>query len=212
MLCVSIAEKNIQSVLDKIKTYEMAEIRIDALHNSSLEKIEEIFSSHKNLIATFRPNGKENVFRIDTLVKAIQSGAAYVDIELETEIKSIEKIFKIAKNNNCKLIISYHNFKETPSIETLENVVKKCFKLGAHIAKIAVTVNNKKDNSLINSLYTKFDNIVAIGMGNLGKISRLSSILCGAPFTFVCEGEKNTAPGQITYKNFNKILKLLENE
>jgi len=212
MLCVSISEKTKDSVIEKIKNIEMAEIRIEELTNVNSSIVKEIFSAHNNLIATFRPNKTEENKRVELLIHAIENGAAYVDIEIESNITSINKIIQTAKNNNCKIIISYHNYNETPLLIYLEKIVKKCFDLGADIAKVAIKVNKTKDNVTIISLYSKFNNILAIGMGKIGKISRIASIYCGAPFTFVSYKNQKTAPGQISYNNFEKILKLIDND
>ncbi|MEZ4908279.1 MAG: type I 3-dehydroquinate dehydratase [Saprospiraceae bacterium] len=51
--CLSVGNKNFNSVLNIIPKYEMAEIRLDLCHFSYIQ-IEELFKSHKNLMATFR--------------------------------------------------------------------------------------------------------------------------------------------------------------
>jgi 3-dehydroquinate dehydratase type I len=212
MLCVSIANSSEISVIETIKKYPMAEVRLDALNTLNSRIIREIFSSHDNLIATLRPCKIEEKDRINLLIEAVNFGAKYVDIEIETDISLINKIQNAVNKNNCKLIISYHNYKKTPTKEKLTSIVDECKKLNADIVKIATFINKKEDNATILSLYGIYKNIIAIGMGNSGKITRVASVLCGAPFTFAAENNKLTAPGQLNIETFKTIYSYLKNE
>jgi len=212
MLCVSVAKSDKNLVIETIKKHKMAEVRLDALNTVTKTTVKEIFSSHNNLIATFRPGKINEKERINLLIEAVNFGAKFVDIEIETDFESIAKIEKATKNNDCKLIISYHNYKETPNTDKLMNIVEKCKKLNADIVKIATFINKEEDNSTIISLYSIYKNIVAIGMGEKGKITRIASVLCGSPFTFVSENNNKTAPGQIDINTFKTIYNFLKNE
>ncbi len=212
MLCVSVAKSDKNLVIETIKKHKMAEVRLDALNTVTKTTVKEIFSSHNNLIATFRPGKINEKERINLLIEAVNFGAKFVDIEIETDFESIAKIEKATKNNDCKLIISYHNYKETPNTDKLINIVEKCKKLNADIVKIATFINKEEDNSTVISLYSIYKNIVAIGMGEKGKITRIASVFCGSPFTFVSENNNKTAPGQIDINTFKTIYNFLKNE
>jgi len=65
-------------------------------------------------------------------------------------------------------------------------------------------------NLVLNAIrFTKdFGNIVAFGMGKLGRVSRLASLYCGAAFTYVAaDSGQATAPGQFTRSEMEQLLK-----
>jgi 3-dehydroquinate dehydratase-1 len=75
------------------------------------------------------------------------------------------------------------------------------------MAKIATHVNVNRDNSKILSLYKAPGRLVAIGMGDLGRISRIVAPFLGAEFTYASLNEDvATAPGQISYEKLNKFI------
>jgi 3-dehydroquinate dehydratase-1 len=82
--------------------------------------------------------------------------------------------------------------------------------MGADIAKLATFSKSKADNARLLSLYSNDKPIVALGMGETGKITRLMAPLLGAEFTFAAMDDgQPTAPGQITYSNMKEILNKL---
>ena len=188
----------------------MAEIRIDMAQFDELA-VRTVFSkSTKPLIATCRPELVLDAKRIKLLKVAIESGAAYVDIEIESSIEFKQDIISHAKKNDCKIIISYHNYENTPSSNELHAIIDSCFDSGAHIAKIATTAQSTSDSARILGLYSHYNSLVALAMGEKGKITRVANISLGSPFTFAAiSDDKKTAPGQLTVaemKQFNGLL------
>jgi 3-dehydroquinate dehydratase-1 len=211
MICVSLAEKNTDVCLEVLAKVDMAEIRID-LAECSDEDIMKIFSARKKLIATCRPGKYTLSERIHKLKLAIESGATFVDIEYEAEDDFRNELMEFAHARQCDVIISYHNYERTPELDELEKIMHKCFELGADIAKIATLVRVNRDNSKILSLYKAPGRLVAIGMGQLGKISRIVAPFLGAEFTYAALTDDSiTAPGQISYDKLNKyILEIMQ--
>ena len=187
MICLSISEPSLDKILEFIGKAEMAEIRLDLMDLSDLE-IEKVFSQPVKLIATCRQGKFNDEERKMKLIKAMQSGASYVDIEIESSSEFKNEIKKIAKAHKCKLIISFHDFDKTPSTEELNIIVGNCFTEGADIAKIACKANTENDAVRILSLYINHKNLVALGMGEKGMITRVASLLLGAPFSFASIG------------------------
>ena len=108
------------------------------------------------------------------------------------------------------MIISYHNFENVPWLGELYDIIDRAKSWGADKVKIACNVPNQESNSALLSLYCERDNIIAFGMGRLGKISRLASLWCGAEFTYVASdyGEP-TAPGQLTISQMRQAVDAL---
>lgn len=211
MICVSLAEKDPDVCIEILKKVEMAEIRID-LAEFSDDSIRKIFSTQNKLIATCRPGKYSQSDRIRKLKLAIGSGATFVDIEYEADEEFKNSLISFAHERECDVIISYHNYEMTPELDELETIMHSCFEMGADMAKLATMVNVNRDNSKILSLYKAPGRLVAIGMGELGKISRIVAPFLGAEFTYASLNDENaTAPGQISYKRLNKyILEIMQ--
>jgi 3-dehydroquinate dehydratase-1 len=184
----------------------MAEIRID-LTEFSNEEIRKIFSMGKKLIATCRPGKIRDEERMEILKVAIEAGATYVDIEYEAPQHHKNDLIEYAHRHQCDVIISYHNYDRTPELDELEKIVHDCYMQGADLAKVATHVNVNRDNSKILSLYKAPGRLVAIGMGDLGRISRIVAPFLGAEFTYASLNDgAATAPGQINYEKLNQFI------
>jgi 3-dehydroquinate dehydratase type I len=210
MLCISIDEKGKKQIMHLIKNAEMAEIRLEK-EKLSIDDIIEIFGSHNNLIATCRPCAElSDSKRKEILTTAIDAGAKWIDIEIESNKKYTEYLTKYAKTHNCKVIISYHNYKITPDNIEIKKIIDICKSMGADLVKIATFVNKQQDVARILGLYAENNNILVLGMGNLGKITRIAALKLGAPFTFVSiNQDRETAPGQLSENEMKKILTVI---
>jgi 3-dehydroquinate dehydratase type I len=209
MICISIPEKNSEACLALIKTADMAEIRIDMAEFDE-STVRSVFSkAGKPLIATCRPELVENTKRIALLKAAIEAGATYIDIEIEASNEIKQELIQHAKSYDCKIIISYHNYENTPNTNELHAIIDSCFEAGADIAKIATTAQNSSDSARILGLYAQYTSLVALAMGEAGKITRVANTFLGSPFTFAAISEKQkTAPGQLTVAELKVFQKL----
>jgi 3-dehydroquinate dehydratase I len=212
MVCVSYTDPDYQSCLNAVKEDSFAEIRMDTMTLNS-QQVTTIFSLPCKLIATFRPCEKyDEKQRLEFLKTAIQSGAAYVDVEIEAPDTYRKELIKFAQLHKTQVIISYHHFTETPALQDLHEITDRCFKYGADIAKIVTTINNKQDIANVMALYSTYKNIVAFGMGEQGKISRVLAPLLGASYTYAAPDNGNAAaPGQIPRHTMEKYISLLRN-
>jgi 3-dehydroquinate dehydratase type I len=199
MICVSLSEVDSDKCLELIRKYKFAEVRLDLVSYTSVE-IEKIFSSEAKLIATCRACKLNDDERIAILAKSIQSGATYVDIEYESDSQYRETLIKTAKKYGTRIIISYHNYIETPDQEMLYEIIEKSVNWGADIVKIAAMSKSVQDNARILGLYSNKRSLVAFCMGHQGVFTRLASLFLGAEFTFAAPDEGTiTAPGQMKY-------------
>ncbi len=208
-ICVSIGDLSYNEIAEQLKRIDFAEIRLDLL-NITEQELKSIFESHSNLIATCRKTNLTDKKRIESLSNALRWGAAYVDIELELESKFRKPIVELAHQLNKKVIISYHNFKETPDKKELHKIIKHAIKNGGDYVKVACKVASSEDSARILGLYADFSNVIAIGMGSGGIITRVTAPLMGAPFTYASLPGKETAPGQLDENQLSTIINLLE--
>jgi 3-dehydroquinate dehydratase I len=213
MICVSIAKKDAKACIRALSGCEFAEVRIDALENPSENDVAGIFSAKPGMLATCRPGKIAEDARMALLLRAIDSGAGFVDVELEAGENFRRGIILRAKERGCKVIISHHDYSETPSAAMLESIALACIAKGADIAKIACAANSMQDSARLLGLLGKEGvqgRLVVVGMGEAGKITRVAAPLLGSPFTFasLTKGEK-TADGQIDAKTLKKIMEVI---
>lgn len=209
MICSCIGSGSIEDIELIISQSAYAELRLDML-NLTLEETEGLFRRYNNLIATYRGDDYRSSVRKQSLKTAIRAGAAFVDIETEAPEDYLEELIRDTADTGCKVIVSYHNFENTPDFEELSEIAETCLNQGGEIAKIAVTANSEADAAKLMSLYPyirKKGDLIAVAMGKTGTITRVAAPLLGAPFTFaVPEGSVPTAPGQLGYKEISDIL------
>lgn len=211
MICVSIAGVNADEACRIIRANELSEVRLDMIDFTESD-LERIFSSGKT-VATYRPvQNLDNSKRKEILKAAIKYGATYVDIEVENSDQFKSELKDAASQKSCKTIVSYHDYEKTPVMRELEQLISWCFERGADLAKIACRVDSTADAARLLSLYSLGKPVISIGMGELGRITRVAAPLLGAPFTYASlDSTRETAPGQIDSVTLAKIIDLIRN-
>lgn len=210
MICVSIAEPTLNDCLAALKGLELAEVRIDKT-GLSLADIKQLFAEPVKLVATCRPGSRSEDERLAVLLAAVAAGAAYVDIEIDSATPFREAVLAAARVKNSQVIISYHNFTETPLKHYLLQIIEECFDLGGNIAKVICRVQNPQDCVRILSLYESRKNVIALGMGELGAITRIAAPFLGAPLTYASLAPgKETAEGQPDLETLEAVMKFLK--
>ncbi len=140
-------------------------------------------------------------FAENQLLKAIEAGAKYVDLEVEAPPMMGRKIRQACQQYGSMLIRSYHDFAGTPPEATLLSTLEKSRRFGGEVVKIVTTATCKADADRVMALYREAEpgTLVAFCMGPEGRESRLEALRQGAPFTYAClTPEEATAPGQWT--------------
>ena len=217
MICTTIQNKTAEQILEALEQCEMAEIRLDSCVLSARET-EEVFTSDVPLVATCRiaevmknepllqdlPEAAREVKAMmlaeKRLVRAIEAGARYVDVEIEAPKQMSKRVRSAAHENGTIFIRSYHDFEGTGSLESLKNVVEKCTYHGADLVKVVTTAHTEEDVQTVMSLYghcAANGGLIAFCMGEAGRKSRLDCLKYGAPYTYsALTAEESAAPGQ----------------
>ncbi len=221
MICTSIRNKSLEEVLTIMDDpfVEMAEIRAD-LCNFSQEDLQELIETcEKPLLIschvdpTLRGEEKFNRWEAvkDLLLAAIESGASFVDLDLNAPAHVSQEIQKKCKNSGTRLIRSLHDYEKTPDTTLIRQAILRCFRYGADIAKIACKANSAEDVARLQGFYETLleDNraiqasqLVLISMGELGSQARVDCLRYGAPFTFASYDEP-TAEGQLNFEQMH---------
>ena len=209
MICVSIAEETPAGCLAALKDLPFCEVRMDRMRLTAAD-VRAIFSRHRNLIATCSPGVFPGDHRKMLLLEAIRAGAAFVDVEVDAPSGYREEIMECAHAGGCAIIVSFHDYSATPGREELAATVSACFNVGADIAKIACMVLKDADNARLLGLLDDARKIVVVGMGAMGRITRMVAPLLGSPFTFACRAlGRETADGQIDHEMLGAVLRAL---
>jgi len=202
-LCVSGEYKECS---EQIKHSNFVEFRLDLCVLTKEERLI-LYRKQNYFIATCRADDQTTYKR---LKEAILNGATYIDVDIRRSEGLIVKLKELTITHGCKLIISYHNYIETPTFEALCDIYNTAQKHEPDLVKICTTVHSLKDNATILSLYQRFNNIIAFGMGEIGKITRLASLYCGAPYTYCSTFQEfSTAKGQLTITKLEALNGLL---
>ena len=218
MICTTIQNKTAEQILEALEHCEMAEIRMDRCELSARDT-ENVFTSDVPLVATCRiaevaqnepslqgltdsaRDIKAMQIAEKRLVRAIEAGARYVDVEIEAQKQMSKRVRSAAHENGTIFIRSYHDFEGTDSYEALKALVEKCKYHGADIVKLVTTAHSEEDVERVMSLYewAKSENIdlIAFCMGEAGRQSRLDCLKYGAPYTYAAlSADEAAAPGQ----------------
>lgn len=205
-ICVSFSQPDVEQFLSEYPEVELIELRMDLMHLAD-EQIIRLFSLPVKKIAVCRPHEPySEAQRLVLLKKAVSAGADYVDIEIENNPAFIATIKEYIESFDCKLILSYHNYEETPSDKVLFDIVEACKRHAPHLIKIATTVAGEEDNHRLKVLYRLSDSLIIIGMGEKGRITRIKACEWGAPFTYAAPSSSGlTAPGQLSYQEMKAL-------
>ena len=227
MICTTIQNKTAEQILEALEQCEMAEIRLDSCVLSARET-EDVFTSDVPLVATCRiaevmknepslqdlpemtREVKAMMLAEKRLVRAIEAGARYVDVEIEAPKQMSKRVRSAAHENGTIFIRSYHDFEGTGSLESLKNVVEKCTYHGADLVKVVTTAHSEEDVKTVMSLYghcAANGGLVAFCMGEAGRQSRLECLKYGAPYTYsALTAEEFAAPGQWPVAEMRKAV------
>ena len=208
MICISIQKTTFEETLALLESpaVEMAELRLD-LSDYTVREVERLCSLPVPVIATCRYAVAGAERTEEQLSAAICAGAAFTDIELEMPKALSVRLCEQARGHGCRVIRSWHDFKGTPGIETLEAKVRECLAGGGDIVKVVTMALSPEDSAKVLSLYSDEvsagleGRLVAFAMGEAGRQSRIASLGLGAPFTYACMDGRPTAPGQPEARN-----------
>lgn len=141
------------------------------------------------------------------LYEAALKNLAAVDVELGSKI--VKQVCAMAKKRRKCCIVSFHDFKKTPSLSTLRRIAQKAQRLGS-VVKIVTMLRNRADVDTLRQLLTfKWKKpICVMGMGDLGKETRLLFPTLGSCLTYGYL-DKPAAPGQLSAARIVERLRKL---
>ena len=229
MICIPIVATTTEAAaaqMEKVAPQaDVLELRIDQIKDVDLNRLINGKQTGKQILVTNRRKEEGGSFsggereRVALLKDAVALGTDYVDIEAGTEKHLMgELVAQIEKHHHrTKWIISSHDFSGTPSDEALRKRFDACSRMGSDIVKIVTHAQAMEDNlrvlGLIPYARNKGRAIIALCMGEQGKISRVMAPLLGAYWSYASlEKGAESAPGQLTAEEMRLIYSLLGTE
>lgn len=153
--------------------------------------------------------------RLELIIAATESGNVdIVDVEMCNDEEFITSVKQNTAAHGVKLILSQHDFSETPEVGAIIGTLIKAEAMGADIAKLAAMPKVHADVLNLISATNRARNesvgvpMITISMGSAGKISRLAGGLFGSDITFAV-GSQSSAPGQMPIEDLRSAMALL---
>jgi len=213
--CASVAEKTPkrvkQTLAKALKKSDYAEIRFDFLNpNLVPDALQQIKKDLRKCVCTLRPVSEGGKFsgseknRISIMKLIAEYNPFLLDVELNTLSKN-KNLRRYLKNTGTDILVSWHNFKQTPSNSALKKKLTQMKKISNNI-KIVTMAKSINDATQVLSLYKNNNTkLIAFSMGNYGRISRILCLFLGSPYTYASLG-KPIAPGQFSVDEVKSIF------
>lgn len=209
--------------------YDLVELRVDHFddveHHTEvlelLETVREELPDDVPVLFTFRSKPEGGARDIDArdyeslLRLAIHSGLVdAVDVEMFTELGSLERLVNGAHEAGVAVIMSSHDFERTPPVAQIVARLTLQQDLGADVVKIAVMPNTPGDVLTLLQATAEFTSTRAVrpaitmSMGPLGVVTRFAGETFGSCATFGSAGTAS-APGQVDAHELRAVLQLV---
>jgi 3-dehydroquinate dehydratase I len=191
---------------------DLFELRLDALFAGKEEIKAAIGDLQAPLIITARHprEGGSNQLsarKRRALLLRFLPHAAYVDIELRAA-GPFAPILEEARAKSIRTIVSFHDFNETPSRLRLDEIGRIAQSLGADLLKIATRTDTFAQLTRLLDFFQRERlemKIAAMGVGCLGRISRLEFAKCGSVLNYAHLGRPQS-DGQLSITQLRRAL------
>jgi 3-dehydroquinate dehydratase / shikimate dehydrogenase len=203
-ICVSLTEETMAGLMDRMEELagiaDLFEIRADLVLDLDLLTLMRVKT--KPLLLTCLPVVEGGRWQDDDpqrrlmLLEAVKRGFDYVDVNFRSKYLDV-----MMEKSGRGLVVSYHDLDGTPAdLDSLYGQMADC---GADVVKIAVSPHSVSDVGRLLGFARRVAQrggppLIALAMGPLGVITRVTAGRYGAPFTFASAAEgAEAAPGQI---------------
>jgi len=191
---------------------DLFELRLDRLADIA-DSVEEVLPKlRRPLIITARDprEGGANKLRLrqrrDLLARFLDH-ADYVDVELRSA-SALLLSFDLARNNHIRRIISFHNFRSTPSKRILAAKAREAQSHGADIFKVATRTDTPVELERLVDFMTSHRLNLALavmGIGKLGAISRVLLARAGSALIYAAAGAGSDVEGQLSLEQLRAL-------
>ncbi len=190
---------------------DLVELRLDMIDLPAAELHAHAASVSLPLLITARHpdeggHGNLNSARRTSLLESYLDLATMMDIELRSAF-DLHPLIKKAKSRRVAVIGSFHDFNGTPSEDVLQGAIDMALQFQFDAVKIATILHNPGDLARLIKLLdgTRRLPVSVMGMGPLGRVSRIVLARCGSVLNYGHLGESNAA-GQWPARKLKELL------
>lgn len=169
---------------------DVVEVRLDALAAHPLALDRAISRISLPILLTARHPSEGGSGRMDAssrrhVLSTFLPRAAVIDVELRS-IHTMAAVLREASELGLVRIVSFHDFNGTPSLRKLRHLVAAARKTGADIVKVATALRGPRDLAVLLELQASARGapLAVMGMGPLGKVSRLVLAAAGSRLNY----------------------------
>jgi 3-dehydroquinate dehydratase-1 len=191
---------------------DLFELRLDRLAGMA-DEVEKVLPRLRTpLIITARHpdeggSGRLSLGRRRALLSRFLTHADYLDIELRSA-GALRALLAIAKTKKVRRIISFHDFKSTPSARLLVVKAHNAKALRADIFKVATRTDTPTELGRLLEFITKNRvnvRLAVMGIGGLGAISRVLLTRAGSFLIYASLGPATDVEGQLSLEQIRAL-------
>jgi 3-dehydroquinate dehydratase-1 len=191
---------------------DLFELRLDHLIGIEHELERKISMLRRPIIIAARHPDEGGAHNLPTqqrrdLLTRFLSGAQYVDVEL-LAAKDLEKVLDLARSENVRRIISFHDFASTPNLGRLRAKAGAAKLFRPDIFKLATRTDTPAQLARLLDFIAEQHPAVAVsamGIGKLGAISRILLAQCGSALVYASV-DRPRVEGQMSLSKLRDAL------
>ena len=191
---------------------DLFELRLDRLASMADQVERTLPKLRRPLIITARDPreggaNKLQLRRRRDLLARFLNHADYLDVELRSA-RALQALLVIAKSKNVRQIISFHDFKSTPSARILAAKVREARSHGADIFKVATRTDTPMELGRLLEFMTSSRlnvSLAVMGVGKLGAISRVLLARAGSVLIYASVGAATNVEGQMSLEQVRAL-------
>ncbi len=206
------SREDLEQALRMRRPPDLFELRLDRLTGIVGRVETKLPKLRAPLIITARhPNeggsGRLSLRQRRALLSRFLTHANYLDVELRSA-RALRTLLAIAKTKNVRRIISFHDFKSTPSARLLVAKAHNAKALRADIFKVATRTDTPTDLGRLLEFITKNRvnvRLAVMGIGSLGAISRVLLARAGSVLIYASLGPATDVEGQLSLEQLRAL-------
>ena len=217
--------KDLEEKASSASDYDFLEIWLDKIdpNISAKEIIKACGCGEKKLIITCKADWEKGEWkgteeeRVKRLEEFIKAGVKYIDVGMHTDRYLIWGLGKLRRKvkSGTQIIVSFHDFKETPTEKLLWQIIERGRFLKADIIKLAVKAKTIDDNLVLFRVLRRAERsavkLIAHCMGEKGRISRIVSPMLGSRIVYAATKKGYiTAPGQLLVEDYQALRNIIK--
>lgn len=190
---------------------DLIELRLDTLKTPASGIREALAGNTTPILLTARHPAEGGQGTVEAagrmaMLEPLLDLAALMDIELRSAM-DMRPLVQKAQGMGVRVIGSFHDFQTTPGEEVLRGAINFAQPAGLDAVKIATFLNTSTDLTRLITLTSESHRLrlSSMGMGPLGRVSRLVLAKCGSLLNYGYLGEAN-APGQWPAARLKELL------